>query len=81
MKILLIAMLALAGCGTTKTSITDPKTGVVFSMETRTLFKTVKDAKGDASSEGFEFSLGSSTSTLSVEQAKALACLPNPASC
>ena len=65
MKVLyiVVALIFLSGCATTTTSITDPDTGVVFTMKTRTLFKDIQDAEGDANIDGFRFSLGSSTPT------------------
>jgi hypothetical protein len=80
MKLLITILLAimLTSCAQTKTSITNPETGVVFSMETRTLLKDVKDAEGDANSEGFKFSLGSSSGSLTPAQ---LACLVDVTKC
>lgn len=82
-KLFLVLFLALvlAGCASTKTSITDPSSGVVFSMETSTFFKDVKDVSGKADSEGFQFDLGSSGSALTPEQTQAFACILNPLAC
>lgn len=76
--ILIIALLASAGCATTETTITTPDNGQIFSMKTTTLFKDVKDVSGNASSQGFQFDLGTSSNTV---QPELIACMLAPHLC
>lgn len=76
--ILLLAAILTTGCATTQTTITTPDNGQVFSMKTTTLFKDVKDVRGNASRQGFQFELGTSGNTVQPEQ---IACMLAPQLC
>lgn len=69
MKTWPLLLLTLSGCA----SVEVTKDGDNFSWKSSTLFKDVQEVK--ANGGGFDFSLGSSTSTLTPEQSAALACL------
>ncbi len=75
---LAFAMLVLlASCGT----VTMTKTGDDITWKSRTLFKDIQDVQANAAPDAFDFSLGSSSGNLSVEQTQALACVLSPAAC
>ena len=68
-------LVATTGCASVKMT----KTGDDLTWESRTWFKDIQGV--EAGADGFDFSLGSSTGNMSVEQTEALACVLNPEAC